>query len=93
VLGVSPYCEDCQNNLTTKHSKVPEFTSEQIKESRQMYHEDIEQPHRKGVLNKAWLESKYGGVKRAKQMGFTDQEIKHATYVYSGDDTYYKRYN
>lgn len=57
-----------------------------------MYSKDIIQPHRKGELSKEWLESGTNRVERAKQMGFSEREIKNAKYVWSGDDTYYKKY-
>lgn len=93
ILGFSPYCEECQNKLTAIHTKVPEFAGEKIKESRAMYAQDIEQPHYKGHLNKAWLDvNPKKRIEKAQKMGFSEKEIKNAQYVYSGSDTYYKKY-
>ncbi len=90
VLGIPPYCFDCQNNLKSFRTKVPEFAGEKIKEARQMYAPDIEQPHYKGHLNKGWVD--LHGEKKALERGFTKEEIKNAQYVYSGSDSYYKKY-
>ncbi len=92
VFGISPYCKDCENKLRSFKTKVPEMVGEGIKENRLKYASDIVAHHYKGHLNKEWLESKWGGVKRAKAEGYTDKEIKDAGYVYSGSDTYYKKY-
>lgn len=82
-------CEECRKRQSKllKAGKIPEFTSETIKDSRKQFKDDIEQPHRKGQLNKRWLE--IHGKDKAKNMGFTDKEIKNAKYVYDRDDTYY----
>ena len=78
-------CRDRQSVLSKPKPQI-EFTSDNIKQQRREYEKDIEQPHRKGELNKAWLETY--GVKSAKQFGFTDKEIKKAKYVYNGNDNY-----
>jgi hypothetical protein len=79
---------DCQKRLDSlkKPGGQVEFTTESIKDQRRAYQNDIEQPHRKGQLNKKWLE--LYGKEKAKKMGFTDQEIAHASYVYD-EDKYY----
>lgn len=78
-------CQDRQSQL--KHpGKSPEFTSDSIKNQRKAYANDIEQPHRKGELNKKWLD--LHGVDKAKQEGFTPTEIKKAKYVYDSEKYY-----
>ncbi|MBU6501158.1 hypothetical protein KGQ33_05020 [Patescibacteria group bacterium] len=52
-----------------------------------MYRKDILPIHNRGQLDKGWLD-RYG-AKKAKQRGFTDEEIKNARYVWDGVDEYY----
>lgn len=86
-------CSNCQNRQANlnRPRQQSEFTSEAIKEQRKAFKNDIEQPHRKGILNKRWVE--LYGKEAAKKRGFSEDEINHATYVYSGDDTYYNDNN
>ena len=79
-------CRDCQKKQHQRVSKQIEFTSESIKEQRKQFSGDIEGLHRKGYLNKTWLD-RYGAAK-AKERGFKDEEIAKAKYVYS-DNFYY----
>lgn len=95
---VDPYwgmlpCLKCRSKRKDKPSKQSEMVGEDIKEQRRAYAKDIRPPHRKGQLDKGWVEQY--GVKKAKQRGFTDKEIKESTYVWDGDDTnsYYKNGN
>jgi len=89
IYGILP-CKECKRRQSQlpKPGKLPEFTSESIKQQRKEFHKDIEQPHRAGQLNKAWMDEV--GEQQAKNWGFSDKEIKSAKYVYRGDDTYYK---
>lgn len=86
-------CERCQleQSRLKRPGNIPEFTSDTIKEGRKEFKDDIEQPHRKGEVNKRWVD--LHGVDAAKRHGFTDKEIKKARYVYTGDDSYYKEGN
>jgi uncharacterized Zn finger protein (UPF0148 family) len=79
-------CDECRERHHPKPSQQVEFTSDNIREQRKEFSDDIEQPHRKGQLNKKWVE--IHGEEVAKRQGYTDTEIKNAKYVYS-DDTYY----
>ena len=80
-------CMDRQAGLAKPRGQV-EFVGEDIKLQRLKFHKDIVQPHRKGELNKEYVD--LYGAKRAKQEGFTDKEIKNAKYVYS-EEGYYKK--
>lgn len=77
-------CTDCQKRHETflKPGHQAEFTTSSIKDGRQEYADDIEQPHYKGHLNKKWLD--IYGASEAKKRGFTESEIKNAHYVYDG---------
>jgi hypothetical protein len=61
-----------------------EFVPDYIAEDRMANKDDIEQPHRKGHLNKKWVE--LHGTDKARRQGYSEKEIKEATYVYQGDD-------
>lgn len=87
-------CEDCrkkQENLK-RPGKVPEFTSDSIKEGRKAYFDDYHPAHRKGIASREFREQY--GEKAMKRQGFTDKEIKNAKYVWkNGDDSYYNDNN
>lgn len=87
-LGVLP-CRLCikRHRNLRRSSLPPEFTSDSIKQQRKMYRKDILPIHNRGQLDKGWLD-RYG-AKKAKQRGFTDEEIKNARYVWDGVDEYY----
>lgn len=91
IFGILP-CPKCQSKHKLLQGLSPrvEFTSESIKLQRQAHLEDITPMHNLKGLEKSWLD-KYG-PKKAKQRGFTDYEIKHATYGFDGMDTYYKKH-
>jgi len=86
-LGYLP-CKVCQNKGVSPPDKGVEFTSDSIKEERKAFPDDITSHHRKGSLNKRWVD--VYGEEKARQYGYTENEIKNAKHVYSGDDTYYK---
>lgn len=81
--GIMP-CDECQNKTKDKPSKQSEMVGEDIKEQRRAHGKDILPPHRKGQLDKGWVE-RYG-KKKAKERGFTDKEIKESKYVWAGSD-------
>ena len=92
---VDPYwgllpCKDCmdrQAGLARPGGQV-EFVGESIKEQRQKFHKDIVPDHRKNELNKEFVD--IYGEKRARELGYSDKEIKHAKYVYQ-EEGYYKK--
>lgn len=88
-------CSDCQERQATFTTpKAPnEFVPEYLKQDRKANRTDFLPAHRKGQLDKGFVE-RYG-AKKAKQQGFTDTEIKNAKYVWEGDDgvSYYKKGN
>ena len=86
IYGVLP-CKSCRN----KQSKLQqpkaqvEFTTDNIKEDRKAYSEDIIQPYKGDTLSKEYLD-KYG----TKGIGnVTKEKIEAAEYVWS-DLKYYK---
>lgn len=81
-------CKDCQEKETIKPNNQVEFTSENIKEQRKQYFDDIHGAHRSGVASKEFKER--WGEDAMKRQGFTEQEIKNAKYVWR-DDSYYSR--
>lgn len=81
-------CMEAQSKLT-KPGSIPEFVGEDIKLQRQKFHKDIIQSNRKGELNKEYVD--VYGADRARHEGYTEKEIKNAKYVYSGDESYYKK--
>ena len=85
TFGVIP-CEACQAKPHPSPDKPIEFTSDSIKEQRKEYKDDIQQWHRQGRLNKRKVE--LVGKEAAKARGYSDREIKEATFVYD-DDNYY----
>jgi hypothetical protein len=89
LLGILP-CQKCQGkqiNFRRPKSAI-EFTTDDIKQQRKEFADDIIQPHRKGRLSKEWLD-KYGR-KSALNHGFSEKEIREARNVWNGDTTYYK---
>ena len=82
-------CQSCQNKQgrLRKAARQSEMVGENIKAQRKQYLSDILPAHRKGVLDKGFVE-KYG-AKKAKEQGFTNEEIKKAKYVW-GSESYYK---
>lgn len=82
-LGILP-CIDCQTKQASyiKPGAFTEFTTDDIKQQRGEFADDIEQTHYKGALNKRWVE--IYGKEAAKKRGFSDEEIKHAEYVMDG---------
>jgi len=79
-------CQDRQARLK-KPDKLPEFTSDSIKEGRKANFDDIHGAHRKGVPSREFRDR--WGEEAMKRQGFTDKEIKNAQYVW-GDDKYYQ---
>jgi hypothetical protein len=79
-------CEACRQRPHPIPGHQIEFTTESIREQRKEFKDDIEQPHRKGHLNKRWVEL-YGKAAALRE-GYTDKEIKDATYVYRDDHFY-----
>jgi hypothetical protein len=81
-------CENCKrkSNVRQRAHRQTEMVGEDIKEQRRAHGKDILPAHRKGVLDKGFLD-RYG-AKKAKEQGFTDAEIKHAKYVWN--ESYYK---
>lgn len=90
---IEPYgylpCTQCAHRQAkmTRPGKTIEFTTDDIKQQRTEYANDIIQTHRKGQLSKEWVK-KYG-EKAARDRGFTPKEIKSAKNVWS-DLGYYK---
>lgn len=82
-------CQDRQSKLEKPKGQI-EFTSDKIKDNRKAYADDIEPQHIKGNLNKRWVD--IYGTKRAKELGYSDKEIKNAKYV-ANDIRYYKEGN
>jgi hypothetical protein len=85
-------CRDKQSGLKKPGGAIPEFVGEDIKLQRQKYHKDIVPDHRKGELNKEYVD--LYGKDRVKKMGYSEKEIKNARYVYSGEgngESYYKK--
>lgn len=88
TFGMLP-CLDCQKRQSTlqiPESQV-EFTTEDIKEDRKAYAEDIIQPHRGDTLSREYVE-KYG----KKGLGnISDAELAKAEPTWSKDE-YYQKY-
>jgi hypothetical protein len=82
TYGVLP-CLDCRSRQKMKVNKQVEFTSEDIKEKRKEFADDIIQPFRKGVLSKEYIE-----LHGAKNIQATPEEVKKAKYVWK-DEKYY----
>lgn len=82
-------CEDCQEQQRKlkRPSRQIEFIPDYIKVDRRAYSTDFLPPHRKGQLDKGWV-NRYG-KKKAKAKGFSDREIKNAKYVWNSEK-YYK---
>ena len=81
-------CMEAQSKLT-KPGNIPEFVGEDIKLQRQKYHNHIIQPHRKGELNKEYVD--IYGADRARKEGYSEKEIKNARYVYEEEaDSFHK---
>lgn len=91
VFGILP-CTKCQakHKLLRGPSSLVEFTSEDIKLQRKAYREDFIPMHNNKGLEKSWLD-RYG-KKKASQHGFTESEIRHATYGWDGVDEFYKHH-
>lgn len=87
IYGWLP-CVSCQKRGKTlsKAGQQPEMVGASIKEQRKQYLKDILPAHRKGVLDKGFVE-RYG-AKKAKEQGFSDKEIKNAKHVWN--EGYYK---
>lgn len=62
-----------------------EMTSQEIKDHRKIYADDIEQPFREGVFNKRYYQ-KYG----TKGVNVTQEDIKRAKNVWSLENDYYQ---
>lgn len=86
IYGVLP-CIPCSNKPHQFPHQQIEFTTDHIKEERKEFSDDIRPAHRKGQLDKGFVE-RYG-VKKALQQGFSRKEIKNAKHVWAMDD-YYK---
>lgn len=80
-------CRGRQNKIPKARKQV-EFVGEDIKSQRKAYGTDILPAHRKGVLDKGFID-RYG-VKKAKEQDFSDEEIKKAKYVW--EEGYYKEH-
>ena len=91
IYGILP-CRTCNaTEVSSRPTAQVEFTSDDIKDQRKAYKDDIMPDHRKGYLNRAWVD-KYG-TDAARKRGYSETEIKNCTYVYAGDDAktdYYK---
>jgi hypothetical protein len=89
--GVLP-CFACMERQakSKRANRQAEFVGEDIKQQRKAYKEDILPAHRKGHLDKGFVE-KYG-TRKAKEQGFSEKEIKNAKYVWN-DESYYKKGN
>ncbi len=74
-------CQDRHSHLSSPDQTI-ELIPERIKLERQERGDSIEQPHIKGQLNKRWVD--LWGKKAARERGFSEKEIKNATYVYDG---------
>jgi len=86
-------CEACQNGTAKNRKRAgeqTEFVSEAIKEDRRRMADDIEPQHIKGYLNKRWVE--LYGVKRAKELGYSDKEIRESGYHNAGSSAAYQYY-
>ena len=84
IIGTK--CQKKRNSQSSPGSYV-EFTSEDIKQQRVDYADDIIQPYRSGEVSKRYIQ-KYG----TKGIEVTEKEIKQAMDkpdIWSGDDTYY----
>ena len=90
IYGVLP-CLDCRKRqdrlFYQRTTHLPEFTTDDIRDQRKAYADDIEQPHYKGQLNKRWVE--INGEQAARNQGYSSKEIKNARYVYNGTDVNY----
>ena len=86
-LGVIP-CKECRERQRQlpKAGAQSEWTSEEIKENRKAYADDIIQPYRAGELSKEYID-KYG----AKSIKASKSEIKKAGYTWQ-EDKYYKEH-
>lgn len=85
-LGLLP-CDGCrarQGEYTSPNEPV-EITTKEIKNAREQYADDIEQPFREGVLNKRYVEAH--GTSRIQ---VTKQDLKNMKDVYS-ENHYYKK--
>ena len=88
IYGILP-CSKCQKKRASQQSpgSYIDFTSEDIKQQRVDYADDIIQPYRSGDVSKKYIQ-KYG----TKGIEVTEKEIKKAMDgpdVWSRDDTYY----
>ena len=87
---VEPYgwmsCKNCikRQRNTLKPAQTIEMVPESTKTDRKIYHDDILQPFREGVLSKEYLK-KYG----TKTIKVTPEDIKNAKEVW-GENSYYK---
>ena len=67
-------CDNCLNKPMAVPNRCIEFTTDSIREQRKAHFDDIHPFHNKGEASKEWI-VRYG-VKKAKQHGLTDKEIK-----------------
>ena len=83
TLGVLP-CEVCRDRQKANRVLEPvEFTSQEIKEGRKQYKDEIIQPFRSGEVSKEYID-KYG----YQRLGITKEEADKAKNVWS-DSEYY----
>lgn len=75
-------CSERQKSYGKPHKQV-EFTTEEIKDQRKQFADDIVQPFNKGIFSKEYYD-KHG----TKGIQVSDQEIKNAKEVWI-DDKYY----
>lgn len=84
-------CTDCVSRSAKRDTLVGgalEMVGASILDQRKAHAQDIRPAHRKGSLDLGFVE-RYG-AKKAKEQGFTDQEIKESKYVWDQDE-YYKK--
>jgi hypothetical protein len=87
IFGVLP-CLDCRNRLSKlqRPKEQVEFTTDNIKEDRKAFSDDILQPYKGDTLSKEYLE-KFG----TKGIGNpTKEKLDNAEYVWDLD--YYKKH-
>lgn len=92
IVGWMP-CRVCQKRQREilKPKPAIEVTTDQIKEDRKIFQEDILQPFRDGQLSKEYVDTRPERVKEMIKEGhITEQEVKEAKDVWIEND-YYKR--
>ena len=83
TIGVLP-CANCQQRQNSKLKDPVEFTSEEIKEQRKQFRDEIIQPFRSNEPSKEYID-KYG----YKSIGLTKEQADKAKNVWDND--YYSK--